>query len=445
MAGLYKAYDHFKQRLKPLVPKVLLRHTVNAFHFLEAVVANIAYRFPAKDMRFVGVTGTNGKTTTCNMIGSILEADGHTVGINSTAVLKVAGEHWDNDLALTTGNPFQLQKLLRRMKQAKCDWVIVEAGSHGLVQHRMLGINFDVAVFTNLTQDHLDYHHTMEEYAAAKGRLFAHSPSVMSLNRDDEWFDFFNRYGAEHKITYGTSPEADCRIVEAKMNLKGTKLKLKLDDRILEVDLKLPGKFNAYNAIAAASTTYAMDVSLEAIKSGLEAIESVPGRMQLIEEGQDYSVIIDHAHTPDALENLYGAVRMLMKGRLISVIGADGDRDPGKRQPIGEISAKNSQIVIVTDQEPYTEEPSGIRKTVIKGIKTVRHGVKYYEIADRREAIKKALSFAKKGDVVLIPGLGNQLTRGVADGKMEWDDRAVTRELLHETLGTSHESSKSGT
>lgn len=432
MANAYKRYDHLKQQLKPLIPKALFQHGVNVFHLIEAILANLRYGFPARSMKFVGVTGTNGKTTTANLIAAILTVAGHKVGLNSTAVLQVGKKRWDNDLSLTTANPFQLQRLLRDMKRAGCDWVVMEAASHALVQHRLWGIKFHVTVFTNLTRDHLDYHGTMEEYARAKGRLFAHDPDVTALNRDDKWFDMFAQYRTEQKISYGTHPQADCRILEAKMGLRGTLLKVRLDGHLLHVKLRLPGQFNAMNAIAAAATTYAMDVALEHIQTGLESVGSVPGRVELIDEGQGFTVIIDHAHTTDALDNLYRAIRMLLKGRLISLVGADGDRDPGKRGPIGKLAAQNSQIVIVTDQEPYTEDPARVRKAVMKGVASVKYGSKSYEIPDRREAIKKALGFAKHGDVVLIPGLGNQLTRGMAEGKVAWDDRQVTRELLHD-------------
>ncbi len=432
MATAYKTYDHLKQTVKRFIPKSLFRRLINTFHLLESVAANVRYGFPARSMRLIGVTGTNGKTTTCNLIGSILEAAGHTVGINSTAVLQVAGKRWDNDLSLTTANPFQLQELLRDMKKAGCDWVVMEVASHALVQHRVWGMRFEATVFTNLTRDHLDYHGTMGEYAQAKGLLFANVPKVSALNRDDEWYEFFAAYPAHQQLSYGTHEEADVRIVSAQLSLKGTRLTLQCNGDKLQVNLRLAGQFNAYNAAAAAAVTHGLEIPLDTIKAGLEAVEAVPGRMQLINDGQDFTVIIDHAHTPDALENLFTAVRMLLKGRLITVIGADGDRDPGKRQPIGKLAASNSQIVIITDQEPYTEDPAKVRSAVLKGAHSVKYGVKVYEIADRREAIAKGLGYAKKGDVVLIPGLGNQLTRGMAGGKVAWDDREVTRKLLGE-------------
>jgi UDP-N-acetylmuramoyl-L-alanyl-D-glutamate--2,6-diaminopimelate ligase len=430
MATAYKTYDHLKQTMKRFIPKSLFRRLINVFHLLEPILANLRYGFPARSMRMVGVTGTNGKTTTCNLIGSILEAAGHTVGINSTAVLQVAGKRWDNDLSLTTANPFQLQKLLSDMKKAGCDWVVMEVASHALVQHRVWGMRFEATVFTNLTRDHLDYHGTMEEYARAKGLLFANVPKVAALNRDDDWYEFFAKFPVHQQLSYGVHEEADVRITGANLSLKGTKLTLQCNGDKLVVNLQLAGQFNSYNAAAAAAVTHGMEIPLDAIKTGLEKVEAVPGRMQLIDAGQDFAVIIDHAHTPDALDNLFSTVRMLLKGRLITVIGADGDRDPGKREPIGKLAAQNSQVVVVTDQEPYTEDPDKVRAAVLKGAKSVEFGVVVHDIADRREAIAKALRYAKKGDVVLIPGLGNQLTRGMAGGKIAWDDREVTRELL---------------
>jgi UDP-N-acetylmuramoyl-L-alanyl-D-glutamate--2,6-diaminopimelate ligase len=421
-----------KTQLKHILPPWVWRPLLNPFHYLESVAARIRYGFPARRLKFIGVTGTNGKSTTVNLIGSILEAEGIKIGIYSTAVVKIGNKSQDNDIdgGLTTSNPFVLHRILREMKKAGAEWIVLEVSSHALVQHRVSGIHFDATLITNLTRDHLDYHHTMEEYAAAKGKLFANKPRFMALNRDDDWYDFFDQFPAEHKISYGTHRESEARITGAKLSFKGTQLSLKLDNHDLDVSLQLPGQFNAYNATAAASLTYTMGLKLESIKKGLETFEQMPGRVQLIEEGQDFRVVIDHAHTEDALKQLFENMRMLLKGRLITVIGCDGDRDPGKREPIGKLAAEYSELVIVTDLEPYTEDPADIRATVLKGAKSIKEGVVVKENADRRKAIKQAFKFAKKGDVVLIPGLGNQHYRGMGEGKIEWDDREVAREEL---------------
>lgn len=430
MAKAFKTYDKAKQYIKKYIPKSLFKALINKFHFIETVLAMTINGFPQRGMKFIGATGTNGKTTTVNLIAAILEEDGKKTGINSTAILKVGDKSWDNDLALTTANPFQIFSLLKRMKKEETEWVVMEVASHALVQHRVWGIRFDVAVMTNLTRDHLDYHGTMEEYAKAKGKLFSHFPKIMVLNRDDEWYEFFDKYETQHQMTYGTYKEAKCRITKARLSSKGSLVSLDIDGHKLEFKLSIPGKFNTYNAAAAASTAYEMGVPLANIKKGLESVSEVPGRMQLIDEGQDFAVIIDHAHTPDALENLLKTIRTTLQGRLITIIGADGDRDPGKREPLGKLAAEHAEVAIVTDQEPYTEDPDQVRKAVLKGAESVKHGVVIKEIPDRREAIYQALKYAKKGDVVVVPGLGNQLTRGVKDGKMEWDDRKVVREEL---------------
>ena len=421
-----------KQQLKKIIPKSVFNALINPYHSLQSHAARIRYGNPAKSMQMIGVTGTNGKSTTVNLLGSIFEAAGKTVGIYSTAVIQIGEERTENELegGLTTGSPFTLHKTLREMKQAGVQVVILEVSSHSLVQHRVDGITFDSTLITNLTRDHLDYHGTMENYAAAKGKLFANKPDHMSLNRDDDWFEFFNEFPAAHKISYGTHHESEARITAAKLSFKGTKLQIVLDDKPLDVRLHLPGQFNAYNATAAASLAYSMGIKFAAIKEGLENFTQMPGRVELIDEAQDFTVIVDHAHTEDALKQLFTNMRMLLKGRMITVIGCDGDRDPGKREPIGKLCAEDNEMVVVTDLEPYTEDPAAIRAQVLKGAKQVKEGVIVKEVADRRKAIRKALKYATKGDIVLIPGLGSQHYRGTADGKMEWDDRTVVREEL---------------
>jgi UDP-N-acetylmuramoyl-L-alanyl-D-glutamate--2,6-diaminopimelate ligase len=429
-----------KKTVKKLLPKPLAKALVNPYHFTEAFAASIINGFPARSMRFVGVTGTKGKTTTTNLIASILEDAGMSVGMNSTAVLQVGDQKWENDLRLTTANPFKTQKLFKKMKQAGCEIVAMEVSSHALVQHRVWGINFETTVWTNLQHDHLDYHHTMEDYAAAKARLFAHNPRLAILNADDDWIDYFSKFPAEQKLLFGVEAASDCSIKSAKLGAKGSVLTLNLCGHELDVKLNLPGKFNAMNALAAATCAYGMGISLEHIKSGLEKVKAVPGRMEIIDEGQEATVIVDYAHTEESLRNILETIRMSLHGRLIAVVGADGERDSSKRIPIGKIAAELSEVVIVADQEPYGDDPAPIRSEVIEGILEIQKekpGVIYKEIADRRQAINQALRYGKKGDVVLVSGIGNQPYRGTNDGKIDWDDRKVTREEIHKILAKS--------
>lgn len=428
---MYDSYVKAKKKLKELLPAQFIDKLIIPFHFAEAFVANVINGFPSRSMRVIGITGTNGKTTTTLMTGHILREAGYTVGVNSTAQIWDGQEEINNKFALTTANPFQLQKLLKTMKKNGVDIVVMEVASHALSQGRVWGIDFETVAITNLTRDHLDYHKTMENYAAAKGKLFSRVPKISVLNRDDEWYDFFASYDAIQKITYGTHVDANCKITKASLSSRGSKIKMKLEDYDLDIALAIPGQYNAINALCAASITYGLDIKLDDIKNGLQGITEIPGRMQLIEEGQDFVVVVDHAHTEDAVDNLLRTLRATLKGRLITLIGADGDRDPGKREPLGRIAATYSELVVVADQEPYTEDPDNVRKAVLKGAQSVTDkAVVVKDVPDRREAIAIALRFAKKGDVVVIPGLGNQLTRGMHDGKMGWYEPAVVAEEL---------------
>lgn len=399
-------------------------------HYAEAVLANVRHGFPSWGMKVVAVTGTNGKTTTCNMITAILSAAGHKVGLLSTATMSLGGELRENDTHLTTAGGMQLQSLIGQIKAAGCDTLVLEVSSHALSQGRAWGIPIDVAVMTNLTQDHLDYHGTMKSYANAKAKLFKRAKSLSVLNLDDEYFHTFERASKAKVATYGKGDLADTKLLSAKLTPSGAEFEVELHEEKSLFKTHQTGLFNVYNAMAAITVARFYNVSDELIQRGFDNLKSVPGRMQFIEEGQAFSVVIDHAHTVDALKKLFNELKKLGNGRIITVIGCDGDRDPGKREPIGKLCAETSDMVILTELENYTENPDKIRAMVRTGVKSANKKPKFYEIPDRREAIAMAIKQAKKGDIVAIPGLGNQDYRGMAEGKIEWDDRKVVREEL---------------
>ena len=421
-----------KQAIKALIPKSLFRQLVNPYHWVEAFFANIRYGFPARDMYVVMITGTNGKTTTASYLGSILNAAGHNVGVCSTAYFEINGKRIPNDLNFTVTNPYKLQGMLAQMKQAGVDHLVLEVTSHALEQHRVWGVPCDVAVMTNLTQDHLDYHGTMENYAAAKAKLFARKPKFIVLNHDDTWFDYFNQFPAgEQKITYGATEEAESRISYVKLHKQGSDVRLKIDHTTtLEFATKLPGKFNVYNATAAATAAYVMRVDTEHIVEGVESVESVPGRLERIDVGQPYDVIVDYAHTPDALDNLLETLKHLTRNRLVLVIGATGDRDRAKRPIMGEIAARLADRIFITDEESYNEDPAQIRRMLMEGIITGGGGSKTEEVADRKEAIKKALEIARRGDTVVVTGMGHEQYRIINGRREPWHEPTVIRELL---------------
>jgi UDP-N-acetylmuramoyl-L-alanyl-D-glutamate--2,6-diaminopimelate ligase len=421
-----------KNIIKKVIPRSLFSKLVNPYHWLESFVANVRYGFPARDMYVVMITGTNGKTTTASYLGSILNAAGHNVGVCSTAYFEINGKRIPNDLNFTVTNPFKLQAMLAQMKKADVDHLVLEVTSHALSQHRVWGVPCDVAVMTNLTQDHLDYHGTMENYAAAKGKMFARNPKFIVLNRDDAWFDFFNQYQAgEQKITYGADEAAEARISYVKLHKQGSDVRLKIDHTTdLQFTTKLPGKFNVYNATAAAAAAYVMRVDTDKIVKGIESLESVPGRLERIDAGQPYDVIVDYAHTPDALENLLETLKHLTKNRLILVFGATGDRDKAKRPIMGEIAAKLTDRIFLTDEESYTEDPATIRNMLMEGIVSGGGGSKTEEIADRKEAIAKALATARRGDTVVVTGMGHEQYRIINGRREPWHEPTVIRELL---------------
>jgi len=421
-----------KQAIKKLIPKSLFRQLINPYHWLESFIANVRYGFPARNMYVVMITGTNGKTTTASYLGSILNTAGYKVGVCSTAYFEINGKRIANDLNFTVTNPFKLQAMLKQMKDAGVEHLVLEVTSHALVQHRVWGVPCDVALMTNLTQDHLDYHGTMENYAAAKGKMFANKPKFIVLNRDDNWFEFFNKFEAgEQKMTYGADEKADARIANVKLHMNGSDVHLKVDHTTdLKFTTKLLGKFNVYNATAAATAAYVMRVDTDKIVKGIESLENVPGRLERINAGQPFGVIVDYAHTPDAMENLLETLKHLTKNRLILVFGATGDRDRTKRPIMGELAAKLADRIVLTDEESYSEDPATIRHMIMEGIISGGGGSKVDEVPDRKQAIEKALSIARRGDTVVVTGMGHEQYR-IIDGRREpWHEPTVIRELL---------------
>lgn len=392
------------------------------------------YGNPAKNLRVLAVTGTNGKTTTANYLNEILKADGKKTAMFTTAVIEIAENRQLNNLNATVATTEQMQRFFRDAKKAKVDFVVLEITSHALHQHKLATVPIEAAIMTNLTQDHLDYHKTMENYAAAKSKLFSSEPRYVVLNKDDEWFDYFNKFEAgEHKITYGISEDSECQIKKVKLFKKGTEVQLEIDHQTsLSLATNLPGKFNVYNLAAAAATAYVVGVNIKSIVEGIANLEDIPGRFERIEVKKPYEVIVDYAHTPDALQQLLEAVKHLTKNRVILVFGATGDRDKLKRPIMGEIAAKGADRIILTDEESYNEDPETIRKMVLEGIQQVGGDGKTEEISDRKDAIAKALSIAKVGDTVLITGMGHEVYRIVNGERIPWNDGEVVRELANQ-------------
>lgn len=398
----------------------------------RARVVSTRYGHPAKHLRVIAVTGTNGKTTTVNYLNEILKEAGYKTAMFSTAVVEVAGQSRRNDYNATTASVSIMQRFFKQAKKLKVDFVIMEFPSHAIHQHKLMGVPVEMAIMTNLTQDHLDYHKTMDAYAEVKSRLFAAEPKFIVLNRDDEWFDYFNKFAAaEQKITYGESPDAEAKIEKVTLYRKGTEATVVIDHQTkLELATALPGKFNAYNMTAAVCAAYLLGVKLNDIVEGVANLEEIPGRFERVTNDTPFDVIVDYAHTPDGLEKLLTAARTITKNRVLLVFGACGDRDKTKRPIMGEIAAHLADRIFLTDEESYNEDPSVIRKQIFEGIENAKGAAKTTEIPDRRDAIDKALSVATKGDTILITGMGHEVYRIINGKRIPWNDAEVVRQLL---------------
>jgi UDP-N-acetylmuramoyl-L-alanyl-D-glutamate--2,6-diaminopimelate ligase len=413
-------------------------HPVRLYwHKAKAILAAIIYRFPADRMTVIAVTGTNGKTTTCNVLHKIFTEAGHKVGLFTTVNFKV-GEHEETNLTgRSTISPFKLQRKLKYMADQGCDIVVIEATSHAIVQSRMWGVTVDTAVFTNLTQDHLDYHGTMQEYKEAKGRLWKglnsskRKPNVQKLsviNKDDPSEEYFAEFPVDQLFEYGIQRGTyNARNLEVRPD--GTKFLFKIPNGQIEIDFRIPGRVNVYNAIAAATVAVAHHINLNTIKAALEKMQPVPGRGEVIDEGQPYTVVVDYAHTEDALQNLLSMFRELTQGKLIVVFGATGDRDKKKRPKMGEVIHKYADTIIVTNDDLYTEDPKQIAAMLREGIPR-EEGDGLWQVLDRKEATRLALEMAREGDTVIVAGKGAEEFQVLATGKVPYDDRKVVREIL---------------
>ncbi len=422
-----------KRLLKKIIPRGLLKSILPLFHTSQSVFYNILFWFPARKMQVIGVTGTNGKTTTVSYIASILEASGAKVGVATTSYSQIGDKRYHNKENRTVSDPLKVFWLLRRMRWARVDWVVLEVTSHSLDQNRLWGVPFRCAVMTNLTQDHLDYHKTMDNYASAKAKLFE-GPDVefAVLNADDEWFDFYNEIPNKHKMSYGTDKSADSYIRDAKLTPKGSSFTVTLDHTVnLKFSTSLVGKFNVYNATAAITACYMLYIDKSAIVKGINNMTTVPGRMEVINLNAPYNLIIDFAHTPDGLEKVLESLSNMTKERLILVFGGTGNRDK-ERSIMGEIAAKYADRIILTDDEPYEKDPAKLRKDVMKGIEKGNGAGKTTEVAGRKNGIKKALDIAKKDDTVVLTGMGDYDFMKVGDEYLPWNDKKATLELLAE-------------
>lgn len=460
-------------KIKKLIPKKIFKAMQPAYHFILSWFAAVVYRRPSEKLIVIGVTGTTGKTTSVYLIAKTLEEAGFKVGFISTAMFNDGEKEWLNDKKMTMIGRFFTQKLLRKMIKNKCQFAIVETTSEGIKQFRHRFINYDILVFTGLYPEHIDSHGSFENYKETKGKLFEHLKRCKikysddnkyiksgvsglrktDLNRvkktiianfDDEHANYFLDFWAEEKFAYTKedekkAPKEGVKIINYKM-IEANRDSTTFIFNKTKVKLQLLGDFNVVNAMNAVSVSLSQGIPSKDIKNGLEKIEGVAGRLEKIDEGQNFTVIVDYAFEPNAVEKLYKTIKLIPYKKVIHVLGSTGGgRDIWRRPKLGKLAGENADIVIVANEDPYDEDPQAIIDQVAegaiqagkKGDPSAGSGQDLFKILDRREAIKKALETAEENDIVLITGKGSEQAIVVANGeKITWDDRAVVRGML---------------
>lgn len=463
-----KPMQKILNKIKKIIPKKVFRALQPGYHFLLSLVSAMVYSRPSEELIVIGVTGTTGKTTVVYLISKMLESCGYKVGYTSTAMFNDGKNEWLNDKKMTMLGRFFTQKIMRQMVNNGCQYAVIETSSEGIRQFRHRFINYDVLVFTGLYPEHIESHGSFEKYRAEKEKLFAYLKNCTTkfvndemkvvkpkselqkteltrvkkatvINGDDENSLNFIKYFCEQRLIIGKnkniaslSKGSDQVAVydDIESSRQGTNFSFMEN----KVSLQLLGAFNATNAMLALGVGMVRDIDTKKLIKGLEEVKGIPGRLEKIDEGQDFTVIVDYAFEPKAVGKLYETIKLIPHGKIIHVLGsAGGGRDVARRPKLGELAGKNTDVVIITNEDPYDDDPKTIIDQVSLGAEKAgkKNNENLFKILDRKEAIQKAIALAEAEDVVLITGKGSEQAICVADGKMfPWDDRNVVREVL---------------
>jgi UDP-N-acetylmuramoyl-L-alanyl-D-glutamate--2,6-diaminopimelate ligase len=413
-----------------------------------ALAAAGFYGTPARKLGLIGVTGTDGKTTTTHLIAHVLEHAGRPAGLMSSISFETGGPPEMNTSHMTTLEAMDIQRRLAAMVEHGKRYAVVEASSHGLALHRVDACDFDVGVFTTLSNDHLDFHGTLDEYRRAKGRLFTmlnesvakeHVPKAAVLNADDPASSYFRSLANVPATTYAVNSPADVMAEKIEHGAEGTRFHIRASSASLDVSSRLMGTFNVYNCLAAAAVALSQGVTLERAVVGLRTFAGLPGRMEPIDEGQPFRVIVDIASTPDALRRVLVTLRERTEGRLWAVFGAAGERDPGRRGGMGRAAGEWADVTVLTNEDPRREDPEAIIEQIAAGLREQGRleGRDFVTVLDRRQALGYAFERASAGDTVLLAGKATEPSIVIGTEHYPWDERAVARECLRE-LGSEH-------
>ena len=414
--------DKILYQVKKIIPKSVFGFFQPMYHRLLAWGGALRYGFPSQGLKLIGVTGTKGKSTMAYMVTKILEESGAKVAAIGSLGFKIKDKEWPNTLKQTMPGRFRLQKFLAEARKAGCDFVVLEVTSEGIKQYRHLGIKFDTAVFVNIHREHLENHGSFENYVMAKQKLFEATKHVHVLNADEARISDFDKFPAEKKITFGIN-QGDIRPTDVLAS--ESKSEFKVDEQ--PVRLNIGGMFNVLNALGAWAVATAYGIEGPIIAEALSKIQSIPGRLEFVQK-EPFSVVVDYAHTPDSLETVYKTLKP-MNGRLIVVLGScGGGRDKWKRPEFGVIADCWADEIILTDEDPYEEDPRQIVYEIEQGIKRTEH---LEIVMDRKEAIGRAIALARAGDTVVITGKGSEISMALAGNKkIPWSDRDIAQSFL---------------
>ena len=394
----------------------------NYYHFAQAFFSAVYFNFPSRKLIVIGVTGTDGKTTTVNMIAHILRESGKNVSMISSVNAQIDNKNFDTGFHVSTPSPFQVQKLLSKALEKRNEYFILEATSHGLDQNRLALVDFEIAAITNITHEHMDYHKSWDNYVAAKSKLFK-NVKISILNKDDKSFDYFFKKVDGKIISYSQEKDAD------------------FNNSKFPIKLQIVGKYNLSNALAAAAVCTNLGIVKASILKSLNSFPGVIGRMQEVDIGQNFKVFIDFAHTPNGLKQALQALKNYFKkpSKLITVFGSAGQRDMLKRPSMGKVADKLADVIVLTSEDPRDEDPKKICEEISNGIKNKTRDKTLFVIPDRKAAIKFAIDHAKKGDLIATFGKGHEKSMTIKGKDFPWDEFNVVKEAIKSKIGSDPE------
>ncbi len=426
------------KKIRKAIPKPVAKLAAPPYRKLRGRYLYSKHDMSGVKIKLLGVTGTNGKTTTTSYLNSILKAAGHKTALTTTVNTEVLGKYVRNTHHLTSGTTEEMFEFIKLAEKKGADYAIMEVTSQALEQQRHWGLKYEGSAITNLSYEHMEYHLTMEAYAKAKAILFKMTTKIAAINHDDDWYKYFSKVGlpsGARRLSYGKHKNSNIHISNLDPNTKGTAFDLRLEDETVRCHTKLVGLLNVYNAVAAASVAHGIGINSKHIKQGIANLDWLDGRVNPIDEGQDFAVFTDYAHTPDGLEKVLLGLKEITKGKLILVQSTMDGRDPNKWPKLGEVSGRIADKIFVCDEEAFELPTEVMRNAIIKGIKKVKAQDKLTEIEDRKEAIEAAVASANKDDTVLVVPFGHITEMTFYDKTINWDERKVVANAIRKLQG----------